>query len=109
MQTKSSSALLKNEWPVEKHGQLSLIMSPLLKRIGWLTHVFTTRLGGQSPSPLDSFNLGRHWHTDESKKDAIHNRHVLCQQLDLNAYRLAVPGQQHTNNVYLLKDLLPES
>lgn len=109
METKLKRARSKNEWPVEKHGELSLLMSPLLKKVSWLAHVFTTRLGGSSPSPLDSFNLGRHFDTDESKQDALSNRRILCKQLDLNADRLAVPGQQHTNNVRLLKEYLPES
>jgi YfiH family protein len=86
-----------------------LLQSPLLKSLSWLAHAFTTRLGGESPSPLDSFNLGRHWNTDESKHDALRNRRILCKALDLNADRLAVPGQQHTNNVQLIKELLPES
>lgn len=109
MEHKLNTALKKNEWTVEKHGGLSLLQSPLLKKLSWLSHAFTTRLGGDSPSPLDSFNLGRHWNTEESKHDAIRNRRILCKELDLNADRLAVPGQQHTNNVRLVKEMLPES
>lgn len=95
-------ALKKNDWPLVEVDGLTIVPSPLLERAGFLRHAFTTRLGGQSVSPLDSFNLGRHWETDESKHDAAANRERLCQVLGLDVHRLTVPGQTHTTNIWRL-------
>lgn len=101
-------ALRTNQWPlVEKNG-LTLVCSPMLSKIDSLRHAFTTRLGGATAPPLDSFNLGRHWNTEESKVDAMNNRRILCQTLSVDADRLTVPGQQHTTNIFLLDgDFVP--
>src|SRR5215813_13245114 len=57
----SARALAKNDWPVREQAGLPLICSPLLSELKFLVHAFTTRRGGTSSPPLDSFNLGRHW------------------------------------------------
>lgn len=95
-------ALEKNDWTLEEKNGITLCPSPLLKSLKSIVHTFTTRKGGGTPAPLDSFNLGRHWTTDESKVDAMENRKILCDVFGLEAQKLAVPGQQHTNNVHLL-------
>lgn len=97
-------ALHKNPWPVAEIGGLNLIQSPLLKKIDSLVHCFTTRHGGSSPEPLQWFNLARHWDTEESRTDAMKNRDILCEALGLDAKRLTVPGQQHTNNIFVLEE-----
>lgn len=101
---KTERALQKNDWPLETHSGLTLCLSPFLKNVSSLVHAFTTRLGGGTPAPLDSFNLGRHWNTDESRIDAMENRRILCNLFSIDSKKLAVPGQQHTNNVHILKD-----
>lgn len=103
MNKECARALKKNEWPLEQYGSLTLVLSPLLKSVSNLAHAFTTRLGGQSQAPLDSFNLGRHWGSDEHKHDAMQNRRILCDLFSIDAEKLAVPGQQHTNNVHVLR------
>ena len=102
MADKKELALKKNEWPLEIHSGLTLVLSPLLKNVSSIVHAFTTRRGGNSPSPLDSFNLGRHWTTDESKQDAMENRRILCNAFSIDANKLSVPGQQHTSNIHVL-------
>lgn len=104
MVDKLEKALSKNEWPLEQRSGLTLVLSPLLKSVSGIVHAFTTRLGGNSPSPLDSFNLGRHWTTDESRADAMENRRILCNVFSIEADRLSVPGQQHTSNIQVLDD-----
>jgi YfiH family protein len=106
MQDKTSAALRKNDWPLEVHGEITLVLSPLLKSLDFVAHAFTTRRGGGSPAPLDSFNLGRHWPSDESKNDAMENRRKLCSLLSIDANKLAVPGQQHTSNIHVVDELL---
>ena len=65
-------------------------------------HAFTTRRGGASQQPLDSFNLGRHWDSEESREDAMRNRKRLCDLFAIDSSNLAVPGQQHTTNIQLI-------
>lgn len=89
----------KNEWPTEIIDGLPVLVSPLLRSVPWLVHAFTTRLGGNSAEPLDSFNLGRHWKTDESKVDALNNRDRLCSALGVSYDRLVVPAQVHSSRV----------
>lgn len=90
------------EWIQEEHDGLLLLFSPALRELNWMTHVFTTRKGGESEAPLDSFNLGRHWETPESKADAMLNRQRLSGILGIDHQKLVVPSQQHTNNVRYL-------
>lgn len=104
MNTTTKRSLEKNDWPLVERGSLTLIQSPLLNRIDRFVHAFTTRLGANTPEPLHWFNLGRHWPTEESRKDAMHNRTILCNALNLDAKQLTVPGQQHTTNIFLLRD-----
>jgi YfiH family protein len=92
-------SLTKNDWPQETVDGLTLLFSPLLRSVPGLVHAFTTRLGGQSPEPLDNFNLGRHWHTDESRTNAIHNRARLCAVLGIDVNRLMIPAQIHSSKV----------
>ncbi len=97
--TRHGAARQKNTWTVEEVGGLPLVFSPLLASEGQLTHAFTTRLGGDSEKPLDSFNLGRHWPTDQSRKDAMRNRQRLCSVFGLTVNRLVVPGQVHSSKI----------
>lgn len=94
-------ALKKNSWLTTEIGGLTLNQSPLLAGQANLVHAFTTRLGGNSPAPVDNFNLGRHLDTDESRADAAQNRHKLCAALGLDSKRLAVPGQVHSSIVVI--------
>lgn len=89
-------ALKKNSWLTTEIAGLTLNQSPLLAKQANLVHAFTTRLGGNSPAPVDTFNLGRHLDTDESRADAANNRQRLCQALGLDFKRLTVPGQVHS-------------
>ncbi len=103
MANKVEKALAKNDWPLVEQDGLTLVLSPLLRKENYFVHAFTTRLGGHSQAPLDSFNLGRHFNTEESRTDAMRNRDLLCKSLSLDSSRLAVPGQEHTNNVHTLE------
>lgn len=100
----AEKSLQKNDWPLVEVDGLTLIQSPMLSRIEKFQHAFTTRLGGTTPAPLNWFNLGRHWPTEESRQEAMRNRTRLCDALSLDATLLTVPGQQHTTNIYLLKE-----
>jgi len=97
-------SLTKNPWPVAEVSGLTLIQSPLMKEVEKFQHAFTTRLGGNTPAPLNWFNLGRHWTTEESRQDAMINREILSAAMSLDHRTLTVPGQQHTTNIFLLRE-----
>lgn len=94
-------SLEKNSWHFKECDDLKLIFSPLLAGEPGLIHAFTTRHRGDSPSPVDSFNLGRHLKTDQSRMDALKNRKRLCQALGVDFDRMVVPGQVHSSTVVL--------
>jgi YfiH family protein len=91
--------LSKTDWSLEMLDGLSLIFSPKLSELSSLKHAFTTRLGGQSTAPLDSFNLGRHIDDPKDREDAMNNREKLCQVLEVDYEKLVVPGQVHSDIV----------
>jgi YfiH family protein len=74
-----------------------------------LNHAFTTRLGGESEGPLNSFNLGRHIDDQLARDDAMKNRERLCSVLRMNSSVLAVPGQVHSSTVVALDKLAEDS
>ena len=92
-------ALQKNKWNLVEIDGLPLHQSPLLSQMTDLVHGFTTRHGGDSKEPMESFNLGRHIDDPQAREDAIKNRQRLCQSLKLDFSRLAVPGQVHSNRI----------
>jgi YfiH family protein len=98
----TEQALTKNDWQITEVAGLQVVRSPLLEQFSSLAHAFTTRHGAASPAPLDSFNLGRHWPSEESRLDAMENRRRLCEALGLEVDKLTVPGQQHTTNIYIV-------
>lgn len=59
--------------------------------------VFTTRAGGASSSPYDSFNLGAHVGDDEASVAA--NRERLARVLELTPEQFVWMEQLHTNTV----------
>jgi polyphenol oxidase len=99
-------ALAKNCWPVETKNGLPLVFSPLLKKYPRLVHAFTTRQGGKSQPPLDSFNVGMPRNADEQVVADVHaNRAKLCQSLGVPFETLIVSGRQiHSANVVMIED-----
>ena len=98
----TQKALAKQDWPLEQIDGLTVTRSPLLASCDSLVHAFTTRIGAHSEPPLNWFNLGRHWTSEESRQDAMNNRAHLCDALGVSADKLTVPGQQHTTNIYIV-------
>lgn len=97
-------ALRTNRWTVKDVDGMELVFSPRLLELDFVTHAFTTRLGGQTKAPFDSFNLGGHIKDDEMRKDAWGNRAKLCDALSIDFSNLVVPGQVHSRNVELVDD-----
>jgi hypothetical protein len=95
------TSLITNPWITKRYEDLDLLQSPLLitEQANGLEHAFTTRHGGQTPPPYESFNLGRHVANGDLKADALANRELLCRVLGFNHDHLKVPGQVHSGNV----------
>ena len=100
MGTNSGQSARRQVWIKDSVSGITVYRSPLLDRYSnQVSHAFTTRLGGESKPPLDSFNLGRHIEDEELRENAMCNRATLCLALDANFESLIVPGQKHTANV----------
>lgn len=99
MSNLKEQALTKTRWKRVEIDGLTLHQSPLLLQYSDLKHAFTTRLGGSSKAPLDSFNLGRHIDDPEARADAMKNRKHLCNALGVDYKKLVVPGQVHSAKV----------
>lgn len=97
-------ALNKSAWACENVDGLPLIFSPLLKEFPFLRHAFSTRLGGDSKAPLDSFNVGRLLPGQHVRQDMIKNRARLCQTIGLDVERLLVPDMSHSNIVVFMQE-----
>lgn len=93
-----------NRWTVKSIDGMELVFSPALSDLGFVTHAFTTRVGGKTLAPFDSFNLGGNVGGDDVKQDAIANRKKLCQALNINFFDLYVPGQVHSRNVEIVAE-----
>ena len=98
-------ALVKEQWPIELRGGLPLVFSPLLKRFSNLAHAFSTRKGGASKPPFDSFNVGINHTTDEeTRRDARSNRVLLCQSLNKSSEHLITAERLvHSADVVMLE------
>jgi polyphenol oxidase len=98
-------ALHKNQWIIETQGDLLLVFSPLLKKYPNFVHAFTTRQGGQSKPPFNSFNIGINNTTDEGvRQDARNNRELLCRTLNIPCAQLRTAKQLvHSTKVVMLE------
>ncbi len=100
----SQSALRTNKWVDQDRDGMRLVLSPRLMELDFVSHAFTTRIGGSSRAPFDSFNLGGQLKDEDLKQDAYANRKQLCKALAIEFHDLVVPGQVHSRNVELVAD-----
>lgn len=97
-------ACKKQEWTLTDIDGLTICRSPMLSQFPRLKHAFTTRLGGKSGKPMDSFNLGLHLFEEPWITDARLNRTKLCDVLSLASDRLVVPNQPHSTEVIFTRE-----
>lgn len=96
-------ALRQSQWQTKEVGGLPLVFSPLLSQYTKLKHAFSTRLGGETKPPMDSFNVGRLVDSSTCREDLLKNRKKLCSTLNLDAQTLVVPDMSHSNVVLLVE------
>lgn len=85
---------------VRRQGNRLLTMDSLDPRTRPVRKVFTTRAGGVSPSPYDSFNLGDHVGDDPDHVAA--NRARLAGIIGLDPSRVVYMEQIHSNTVTVI-------
>jgi polyphenol oxidase len=101
------SALRQCDWLLKEVDGLPLVFSPLLSRFPKLVHAFSTRLGGETKPPMESFNVGRLVDSSTCREDLLKNRSRLCSALGLNAASLIVPDMTHSNVVLFVEKPQP--
>jgi len=69
-----------------------------------LVHAFTTRIGGTTPPPLNTFSLGTAG-MNEYKPYVEANRESICKILGLDKSLIINPSQEHTDNIKVVRDL----
>ena len=68
-----------------------------------LVHAFSTRIGGNTPEPLESFSMSAVGQ-DEFLNAIENNKKKLCNALDLSYSNLLIPSQSHTDNIAVIKE-----
>ncbi len=106
-ETVKKQALSKNQWIIEKQGDLLLVFSPLLRSYPNFVHAFTTRQGGVSKPPFQSFNIGiNHTNDDSVRQDARNNRELLCRTLNIPFAQLKTARKLvHSARVVMLENV----
>ncbi len=107
-------------WKLRRRGDLQILESPLLARIAWLTHGFSTRPGGASELALNRnasqakdqsaaekvLNLGfTEW---DSRKRVLENRGQFFAALGASKMRVAALRQIHSDVVYVVGSAFPQ-
>ena len=67
-----------------------------------LKHFFTTRVGADTPKPLDSFTLSAK-DLPKYKDYEIKNQKIACEILGGNYENFVMPNQQHTDKIAIIK------
>ncbi|WP_347488310.1 peptidoglycan editing factor PgeF [Desulfoscipio sp. XC116] len=78
-------------------GDLAYLTVPSFTATGLVAHAFTTRLGGVSPPPYQSLNLGLHVGDDPG--GVVVNRQRICRALDADIGCLVAGRQVHGDRV----------
>ncbi|MHB1315861.1 MAG: peptidoglycan editing factor PgeF [Christensenellales bacterium] len=81
---------------VEKAG-CGLFQSSLLQQTKIVRHCFTSRIGGVSPSPFDTLNMGLK--RPDKRENVLENYKRVCRFLDVDYESLIIANYTHGTNV----------
>lgn len=104
-----ATANVSAEWKLRSKGDVTLVMAPAFARLNWLTHGFSTRLGGASQlssaahrgtSPAKELNLG--FTEEDSRERVLANRRKYFQALGAGRMRAVGLRQIHSDIVHLV-------
>lgn len=87
---------IPNWYRVEKNG-IRFYQAWNLQETGLVTHGFSARVGGISPEPYASLNLGLG--TEDDPSNVIANQRKYASAIGVDAERIIVPQQSHGNRV----------
>jgi YfiH family protein len=87
-------------WYRNGDGALRYYRAWHLHASGLVKHGFSTRIGGLSPAPYDTLNLGTT--VGDSLELVVRNRQVYAEALGIDHKALVVPNQTHGANVVLV-------
>lgn len=85
-------------------------MNPEIERLGWVLHGFLTRLGGISPPPFDSLNVGLN--LGDKKENVFKNLSHISEVFGFNRSRLILLDQIQGDGILSIRNLhspLPSS
>ena len=88
---------------LEEKSNVKFLKSDILENEN-LVHAFTTRIGGNTPAPLDSFSLGTAGMA-EYQEQVNKNRQTICDVLNLDFNKIINPEQKHTDNIKIVKSV----
>lgn len=92
----NSGMRIPNWYRIEKNG-IRFYQAWNLQETGLVTHGFSARVGGVSPEPYASLNLGLG--TKDDPSNVLANRRAYASVLGVDAERIIVPQQSHGNRV----------
>ncbi len=87
---------------LRKKGKIEYFVCKELEKLKWLTHAFSTRLGGISPLPKDALNLT--FVDVDAKENVIINRNEFFKALHIPHGFLRTAKQIHSNKVVVLDE-----
>ncbi|MBC7474316.1 MAG: peptidoglycan editing factor PgeF [Candidatus Sericytochromatia bacterium] len=85
----------------EKINNLDVLKSNKMKKLSWLQHGFTTRIGGISLGAFDSLNL--YGNDLEEFNNSLQNRRILAKELGFNHQNIVLAQQVHGKKVHVVK------
>ena len=83
-------------------GEVHMLQFPLLEQQSWISHVFSTRMGGVSEGCYTSMNLSFTKGDDPEK--VMENYRRMAEMLEMDVERMVLSFQTHTTNVRLVTE-----
>jgi polyphenol oxidase len=84
-----------------KSNNLHILLFSGLSKYQNLVHFVTTRKGGYSQSPFDSFNLA--FHVGDDPENVLKNRKMLAQYLHIPLNYFTISNQVHGDNISIVE------
>ena len=75
---------------------------PEIARLGWVRHAFLTRMGGTSPSPFESLNLGKD--SGDSEDHVSRNKRLAASSFGFDPRQLILLHQVHQDGILVLRE-----
>jgi YfiH family protein len=85
------------DFELRKKGNLQYLVIPVFEKTELVRHGFSTRLGGLSPEPYDSLNLG--FKKSDDNQRVLKNHELLCDALNVDIKNLVASDQVHGDEV----------